>query len=243
VDAGVGMRGLPSSTRAVLLDVEGTVGDIRFVAQVLFPYARERLASFVAHHAASPEVAPLLAEAANLAQVPVGDLDAVVGALQGWSDANAKIGPLKVLQGLIWQAGYRDGVLLAHVYDEVPGQLRAWVGRGLAVAIYSSGSVLAQRLYFAHSTAGDLTPLLEAHFDTAVGAKATGESYERIARALGRPVEAVCFFSDTPAEIDAARAAGMHAVRIDRSCRAEEYGRDPTGNEWWGSIGEIGAPS
>ena len=119
------MRSLPERTRAVLLDVEGTVGDAAFVAQVLFPYARARLASFVAQEAASPEVAQVLAEAARLAGTSADDLDATVRALEAWSDANAKIGPLKALQGMIWQGGYRAGLLRAHVYEDVPAALRS----------------------------------------------------------------------------------------------------------------------
>ena len=33
--------------RAIVTDIEGTTSDIRFVHNVLFPYARERLAGFV----------------------------------------------------------------------------------------------------------------------------------------------------------------------------------------------------
>jgi len=232
------MRALPASTRAVLLDVEGTVGDIRFVAEVLFPYARERLAAFVKEHAASPDVAPILAEAAARAQVPADERRAIVRALEEWSDANAKVGPLKALQGMIWRDGYRNGVLRAHVYDDVPPVLRAWRERGIDVAIYSSGSVLAQKLYFGHSSAGDLTPLLRAHFDTAVGAKGDRASYERIAAALGFAPGAISFFSDAIAEVVAARASGMHSVRVDRARGPTEHGFDPGGNQWWGGIGE-----
>ena len=33
--------------RAIVTDIEGTTSDIRFVHNVLFPYARERLVAFV----------------------------------------------------------------------------------------------------------------------------------------------------------------------------------------------------
>lgn len=33
--------------RAIVTDIEGTTSDIRFVHNILFPYARERLAGFV----------------------------------------------------------------------------------------------------------------------------------------------------------------------------------------------------
>ncbi len=116
--------------------------------------------------------------------------------------------------------------------------LRRWNERGLRVAIYSSGSVLAQRLYFAHTTAGDVTPLLADYFDTAIGAKGDASSYAGIAASLGVAIEAVCFFSDAPAEIEAARLAGMRAVRVDRAQAPEGRGLDAAGGEWWGGVGE-----
>ncbi len=38
--------------RAIVTDIEGTTSDIRFVHNVLFPYARERLAGFCDRSAA-----------------------------------------------------------------------------------------------------------------------------------------------------------------------------------------------
>jgi enolase-phosphatase E1 len=94
--------------------------------------------------------------------------------------------------------------------------LRHWRGRGLRLNVYSSGSAAAQKLLFGHSLAGDLTPLFEGYFDTAVGAKTEAESYARIAAALGLDAWAILFLSDTAAEIAAARAAGMQTIRVVR---------------------------
>lgn len=193
------------SPRAILLDIEGTTSSIAFVAEVLFPYARARLAGFVAEHPA--EVAPILA------QVPGDD---PVATLIGWIDADAKETPLKTLQGMIWAAGYADGTLRGHVYPDTPAALRRWHAAGLPVHIYSSGSIAAQKLLFGHSIAGDLTPYLSGYFDTTTGPKREAGSYARIADAIGLPTAAVLFVSDMAPEIDAARAAGMQALRIDR---------------------------
>lgn len=193
------------SPRAILLDIEGTTSSIAFVAEVLFPYARARLAAFVAEHAA--EVAPILA------QVPGDD---PVATLIGWIDADAKETPLKTLQGMIWAAGYADGTLRGHVYPDTPAALRRWQAAGVPVHIYSSGSIAAQKLLFGHSIAGELTPYLSGYFDTTTGPKREAASYARIADAIGLPTAAVLFVSDMAAEVDAARAAGMQALRIDR---------------------------
>ena len=95
--------------------------------------------------------------------------------------------------------------------------LLRWTGAGKAVAIFSSGSVRAQRMLFAHTQAGDLTPHLSGYFDTTIGFKTEPESYRRIAASLERPPEEILFVSDVTAELDAARAAGLQTALAARS--------------------------
>ena len=127
-------------------------------------------------------------------------------------DQDSKTPALKELQGHIWEDGYNTGELLGAVFDDVRPALERWQQRGIAVGIFSSGSVLAQKLLFGHSSAGDLTPLLRWHFDTSVGAKTNPDSYRRIAASIGESTDAVLFVSDIVAELDAARAAGMQTA-------------------------------
>ena len=127
-------------------------------------------------------------------------------------DQDSKTPALKELQGQIWEDGYNTGELVGAVFDDVKPALERWVQQGIAVGIFSSGSVLAQKLLFGHSSAGDLTPLLRWHFDTAVGAKNNSDSYTRIAASMGEAPGTVLFVSDIVAELDAARAAGMQTA-------------------------------
>lgn len=198
--------------RAVLLDVEGTTSAISHVRDVLFPYARERIDGWL--RSGRPGVAELVAGVAAASGRPAAEAGDV---LRDWTDRDVKAAPLKELQGMIWQAGFAAGELTAHVYDDVPPALRAWTGAGLAVHVYSSGSVAAQRAWFGHTQAGDLTPFLSRHFDIpAAGPKRDTASYLRIARALAlRPAELV-FLSDAHEELDAARAAGLRTVGVSR---------------------------
>jgi enolase-phosphatase E1 len=193
-----------ASPKAVLLDIEGTTSSIAFVAEVLFPYARKHLPAFVA--ARREEIAGLLAD------VP-GD---PVATLIQWIDEDRKATPLKTIQGMIWAQGYADGELEGHVYPDTPEALRRWNAAGLAVYIYSSGSIAAQKLIFGHSNAGDLTPLLSGYFDTTTGPKRDPDSYSKIADALDLAPSELLFVSDTPAEVDAAHEAGLQALLIDR---------------------------
>ena len=92
-------------------------------------------------------------------------------------------------------------------------RIRRAAAAGVRVAIYSSGSVRAQRLLFSCSEAGDLGPFIGDYFDTTTGPKKDPLSYRAIAEALGLPPEAILFASDNLDELRAAREAGM-ATRL-----------------------------
>jgi enolase-phosphatase E1 len=142
-------------------------------------------------------------------------------------DRDQKSTALKALQGRVWQEGYRRGDLTGVVYEDVPRAFERWRGQGKRVAIFSSGSVLAQRLLFAHSGAGDLTGHLSGYYDTTTGGKRDVESYGRIAARLACPAPDVLFVSDVVAELDAARAAGMQTALCVREAGAAEPAAHP----------------
>jgi enolase-phosphatase E1 len=199
---------------AVVVDIEGTVGSIRFVKDVLFPFARSRLRTFVLANQAQPDVARQLESVR--AETGIADISGQIDELERWSDADRKITPLKALQGLVWAGGYASGALVAHLYDDAIAALQRWAAAGLPVYVYSSGSIAAQQLYFAHTSAGDLTPGLAGYFDTTTGPKHDAASYQRIAAAIGRPAGDLLFLSDVAAELEAAAATGFQAVQVRR---------------------------
>ncbi len=127
-------------------------------------------------------------------------------------DQDRKCTGLKSLQGKIWEEGYRSGELRGEVYPDVLPALERWRGQGVDIAIFSSGSVQAQRSLFRNSVAGDLTRFIKAYFDTTTGPKREPESYARISAALERAPSDVLFVSDIGAELDAARMAGMRTA-------------------------------
>ena len=203
--------------QAILTDIEGTTSSISFVKDVLFPYARERLPAFVVTHADEADVQHWLHEAAKEAGLVSATQQEIIDLLIGWIDSDRKSTALKALQGMIWEDGYTSGEYRAHVYDEVPTRLRAWHAAGKRLYVYSSGSVPAQKLFFAHSEAGDLGPLFAGYFDTETGPKREAESYRRIATAIGVPAGDILFLSDIVEELDAAAAAGLHTTQVARS--------------------------
>jgi enolase-phosphatase E1 len=186
---------------------------------VLFPYARARVRDYLDHHADDPGVradiallrAEHAAESPRAPDLPPWNPEAYVYWLM---DRDRKSTGLKALQGRIWEAGYRAGELKGKgaVYRDVLPALVRWRNAGKKIAIFSSGSVQAQRSLFANTTAGDLSRFLSGYFDTTTGPKREAESYRHIAATLDHQTNEMLFVSDVPAELDAARAAGMRTA-------------------------------
>lgn len=225
----------PLAVAGVLLDIEGTLAPVSFVYDVLFPYARRELPRFLRENweaAAVREACERVAADAGFASLAdwaaaesTTPRDLVERELLAQMAADRKATGLKLIQGLIWQAGYAAGALRSVVFEDVPGALRRWRQRGIELRIYSSGSVAAQRVFFQHTQHGDLTPLLAGYYDTTTGAKTAPDSYARIAADMRRAPAALLFLSDVPAELDAAAAAGMQVVQAVRPGNAAA--RDP----------------
>ena len=228
---------------AVVLDIEGTTTPISFVYDVLFPYARTNLRGFLETHGPTgllAEVDRQLREE-HAADVARGDapppLPADVSSgnatdLEPYAlwlmDRDRKSPGLKLLQGLIWQRGFSDGTLRGEVFPDVAPALQRWRDESIDVAIYSSGSVLAQRLIFGHTPDGDLTPRISQFFDATIGPKRSADSYRHIASELHRSPEELLFLSDVHAELSAARAAGFKALLCVRPGNAEPPREDET---------------
>ena len=215
---------IPASVSDVLLDIEGTTSSIRFVVEVMFPFARQHVAEFLAANWSEPAVQAAIEKLAiDVGQLNMqnwlGDLNddatrqkRVVGAVQQLMDRDAKVTGLKELQGLIWERGFTSGQMIAHLYPDVLPAIEAWRASGRRVWIYSSGSIAAQRLFFGHSAAGNLLEHFSGHFDTTSGGKKESASYLRIAEAMGTTPNHVVFVSDIVEELQAASQAGMHTA-------------------------------
>lgn len=226
----------PPST-VVLLDIEGTTTPIDFVYKVLFPYARAHTAEFLASHESeiaddikglSRENAEDVTRGLNPPAIGSGSVEELTAYVHWLMDQDRKTTALKSLQGKIWQAGYLAGELHSQVFEDVPRAFKRWSAEGKRICIYSSGSVLAQKLLFANTEAGDLTGLISGYFDTNIGAKKEAESYSRIAGVLAVEPSSILFVSDITDELEAAAAAGFETLLCVRlgnhpQNRASEY--------------------
>jgi enolase-phosphatase E1 len=230
--------------RGILLDIEGTTTSISFVYDVLFPYARQHVREFLQKYSHDAPVRDALArlheqhandvrQALNPPPVPDrgwlslrepllrakgGDteVDAIISYINWLMDRDSKAEPLKALQGMIWEEGYTKGDVQGHVFPDVPAAFERWRKEGKAIAIFSSGSVLAQKLLFGRTIAGDLKPFIKNYFDTTTGPKRQPQSYRAIAGVMGLRPKDIVFISDVTEELDAAAVAGMTTLLCSR---------------------------
>jgi enolase-phosphatase E1 len=233
----------PREIGAVLTDIEGTTTSISFVYDVLFPYAAARLDDYCGRPDPDPELAAALsrlrqdydAEAAQgVILPPFGNGATYARSLMA---EDRKSTGLKLLQGVIWEEGYRSGTIQGHVFPDVPGALAAWRAAGYRLRVFSSGSVHAQRLLFSHTSYGDLTPLFEGFHDTTTGPKREASAYANIATKYGLPAGEILYLSDVREELDAATAAGM---RTGLLVRLGNRPAEPGGHAVYGDFAAVG---
>jgi enolase-phosphatase E1 len=214
-------------TRAILLDIEGTTTPIDFVHKVLFPFAKDRIGKYVEQHFGdlAVEISQLIDESSHdeTYTIPVDPTEpgSVAAYLEHLIDVDRKSTPLKSIQGDLWKVGYGSGELKSIVYDDVPAAFERWTASGKTIAIYSSGSVLAQKLLFGYTDHGNLTPYISGHFDTNIGHKREANSYSKIAQELDLSPKDILFLSDIPEELEAASDAGLQTRLVVRPGNAE----------------------
>jgi enolase-phosphatase E1 len=223
--------------RVILLDIEGTTTPVEFVTQVLFPHASRKLEGFLQENFQDPQIQSFITglraqhhEDERLGLQPPAwaeksapaELENAIGYCRWLMRKDSKCTALKSLQGKIWQKGYASGELRGQLYPDVPPALERWQKQKREICIYSSGSVLAQRLLFQTTTFGDLTGYIRDFFDTRIGEKADSESYKRIAALLDHAPRDALFLSDAGKEIESANAAGFLTALCDRSGKLGE---------------------
>lgn len=212
--------------KAIVTDIEGTTTSISFVHDVLFPYARRHMREFITAQQHDAEICRQIAAVSNEAGKALS-LSETIDQLIAWIDADKKITPLKAIQGILWETGFKNNDYRAHMYDDAAEHLKNWHEQGIKLYVYSSGSVKAQKLLYGYSDHGDLTPLFSGYFDTEIGGKREVGSYRHIVKALGLDAGDILFLSDIKEELDAARDAGMHTCWLVRDQAPEPNAAHP----------------
>ncbi|XP_061386205.1 enolase-phosphatase E1-like [Musca vetustissima] len=228
------------TAKTILSDIEGTTTSISFVKDKLFPYAKEYTKDYLEQTWINKETSEIVRELFELPEFEVYkkeatnlgdesyDVYTVNGFVKYLIDKDLKLGPLKKLQGLVWEKGYEKGDLKGHVYPDVPEAFKRWKEAGLRLAIYSSGSIKAQQLLFGQTELGNLLPYISGHFDTTSGHKQEQQSYVNIAKALGEEPCDILFLTDVVKEAEAARKAGLQTVILARPGNAPLTDDDKT---------------
>lgn len=218
--------------KAVVLDIEGTTTPVTFVYDVLFPYARDQMATFLAKQWDNPNVLSdlqrvqeqhtqdvkegLKPPSLSNSQDEMERCQSYVAYLLWQMDHDRKTTGLKSMQGKIWKLGYDEGDLKGELFEDVAGVLQKLHEKKVPVYIYSSGSIQAQKLLFGQTVQGDMLPYLSGHFDTTTGPKRIASSYQAIAEAIKSEPSTIVFATDVVEEADAAVEAGMKAVILER---------------------------
>ena len=202
----------------ILTDIEGTTTSVSFVYDTLFPYFKNRIWDILEIEdnrikSAFEEIRSIVNEEEN---IELGTNEEIVAKILEWCEKDRKITPLKTLQGILWKKGYEDGTLQGHVYDDVPLALEKWKGQGLILAVFSSGSVEAQKLIFGYSSKGNLVNYFTDFFDTKTGMKRDKETYSKIASILDILPSKILFLSDIAEELEAACEAGYQTLQLTR---------------------------
>lgn len=204
---------------AVLTDIEGTTSSLSFVKEVLFPYSKNKLKSFLESNWNDKRIRAILEELFNKLGKTLS-FEETLELFTKWIDEDRKDTALKELQGYIWEEGYQKGELKGHIYQDAYEKLKEWHSRGIKLYVFSSGSVKAQQLLFSHTPYGDLTHLFSGYFDTKVGSKKDPQSYKKIAQVINLKTQEVLFLSDLEEELDAAKSVYMQTVRLIREGEA-----------------------
>lgn len=221
---------------AIVVDIEGTTSPTASVREDLYGYTRAHLSQWLVENRGGPADA-VLSGTRELAGEPAADATRVAEILCGWLDSDVKAAPLKAAQGAICAEGFRSGALHGEFFPDAPPALAAWHTAGLALYVYSSGSVRNQQDWFTFARGGDLSPLIGGWFDlNSAGPKRESGSYNKIAGVIGTPADRILFLSDHPDELDAASAAGWRVLGVTRPGEPNSP-RPP--HHWIGSFAEV----
>ena len=202
----------------ILTDIEGTTTEVSFVYDILFPYFRSHMDEWKTVD--SDQMNQVLEQTRVLVleeqSINLTNKEAIFDQLRQWSIEDRKVTPLKTFQGMVWEQGFKSGAIKGHMYPDVKPALERWAKMGMKLAIFSSGSIAAQKQLFGFSTEGDLTPYFSAYFDTTTGMKRDEQTYHLIVQQLHASANSVLFLSDIPQELEAANAAGMRTLQLVR---------------------------
>ncbi|NBU98665.1 MAG: acireductone synthase [Spirochaetia bacterium] len=226
-----------------LFDIEGTTAPISFVHEVLFPYSKNNLLSYLQKNKISNLIFSNLQEDhkkdknSNLYKSSLeNSADSLFSYLEFLISVDRKNAGLKEIQGEIWKQGYESGDIKSQIFQDTLDFFQFIKKNNKQINIYSSGSILAQKLIFKYSNLGDMSSYITNYFDTGVGPKRDSNSYLAISKALNCSPNEIIFFTDIQEEADSALSIGIKSYLMLRKGNSPlELIKHPTLNsfsEW-----------
>ena len=209
--------------KVILTDIEGTTSSIDYVKTTMFDYSKKKLRDYLQSHWDQEHVKTIIKNLSKKLEKDV-DIDLAVKTFEELIEKDIKDTSLKELQGHIWEEGFKNAELKGHIYEDAYLKLKELKEKGYKIFVYSSGSIKAQKLFFGHSSYGDITYLFDGFFDTTMGSKKDPDSYLKIASIIGLDPKEILFLSDIEDEINAAKKAGMKTCLVSRENPCEKEG-------------------
>ncbi|MDX1489931.1 MAG: acireductone synthase [Pseudohongiellaceae bacterium] len=194
---------------AIVTDIEGTTSSIGFVHDVLSPYLLSNLGKYIRANKEERDVSRVLGRLSKTTGIPRHDVNGMIELLELWTRDEESYPDLKILQGMVLEKAYKQGLFQAPVYEDVPPVLQLWLEKELNIYAFSSESVKSQQLFFRFSHMGDLRLLFSGYFDSQMGEKRSEAAYRNIAQAIALPPERILYLSDCKEELDCAKEVGF----------------------------------
>tara|TARA_B100001939_G_scaffold274925_1_gene242926 strand:+ start:332 stop:1051 length:720 start_codon:yes stop_codon:yes gene_type:complete len=207
---------------AIVVDIEGTISDRRFTADVLVPFAEAHFAEWLDRHQHDPDVTAALDVFREAIDEPEADNARVIELAEASLAQGEAIPSLAEIVRLIWLDGYRRGELEGHIYPDAMVKLQGWAEDHRGLYTFSASAAYDQRLLLGYSDHGDITDLFSGFFDPRTGKKTSAASFTRIAKTLGEVPDALLFVSDRASELNAAKQAGFQTCWIARDEDTQE---------------------
>lgn len=213
-----------ANAKAILTDIEGTISSPSFMKGTLLPYIAAHLPDYVWDQ--EPDLLEYLDAVREAERNPSLNTEELIEVLRRYIKEGQRRDALTSLQTIILKDGYESGKIQAGVYEDVLRAFKRWRGSGKFLYVYSRFSLSEQRLFFAHTKAGDINATFSKLFDTGIGEKKEAESYEKIAMSIGLTPAEVLFLTDNVEDAISASNAGMNVIILDRqACLENSYGR------------------
>lgn len=223
--------------KAIICDIEGTTTSTKYWGEMLVPFIKyntqkclkERwdvpiLMELIDNLRKSTELANKAQKGAGIPAIAAEDkpknliIQSVLDNVIEQTNSKRHGKALQHFQMYVWLFGYQTEELKGHVFPDVSKALNNWQKfNNINIYTFASGVYLTQKMLFACSIKGNLTPLITDYLDVeSFGLKTEGQSFKNISKHIGIKTENILFLSDNPKELTAAQSVNCQVLLVIR---------------------------